>query len=242
MTDQTEREKFKVAHQHLDLAEDLDAWGRPKFKHSHVDAMHSGWQARAALDQPAAPGAVGETFEQWYIANPPGETPVGKVAFAAWNAALRTAAPSQQDAGAVGDWHSDFETWWNRQSLLHGEIAKRDAEYVWRNCCEPRTAAPSPQDAGAVGDKDALDRKQLIDELWRRASDAIEDGEYELRELLIDAWHALRTTAPSPSSAERDIELVSFSYRWGFEDSGRDHKSFNTSTILTAFNRRSGGE
>lgn len=28
----------------LDLTEDKDAWGQPKFKHSHVDALYEGWR------------------------------------------------------------------------------------------------------------------------------------------------------------------------------------------------------
>ncbi|WP_230939595.1 hypothetical protein [Burkholderia vietnamiensis] len=43
-----ERAAFKVAHPHLDLSEKPDAWNRPAFVHSHVDAMFAGWQARAA--------------------------------------------------------------------------------------------------------------------------------------------------------------------------------------------------
>jgi hypothetical protein len=41
----TEREQFKSAHKHLDLSETKDAWDRPIFAHSHVEAMWSGWQA-----------------------------------------------------------------------------------------------------------------------------------------------------------------------------------------------------
>jgi hypothetical protein len=48
------RDSFIAAHQHLDLQEDKDAWGRPKFLHSHVDAMWAGWlrhaeQVRSAM-------------------------------------------------------------------------------------------------------------------------------------------------------------------------------------------------
>jgi hypothetical protein len=41
----TERERFKASHKHLDLSETKDAWDRPVFAHSHVEAMWSGWQA-----------------------------------------------------------------------------------------------------------------------------------------------------------------------------------------------------
>ena len=43
-----ERIAFKEAHQHLELYEVPDAWGRPMFKHSHVEASWLGWIARAA--------------------------------------------------------------------------------------------------------------------------------------------------------------------------------------------------
>ncbi|WP_422846917.1 hypothetical protein ACOYR4_13165 [Acidovorax sp. M14] len=47
-TDSKEREAFKAAHRHLELDEVPDAWGRPVFKHSHVEASWLGWVARAA--------------------------------------------------------------------------------------------------------------------------------------------------------------------------------------------------
>jgi hypothetical protein len=43
-----ERAAFEAAHQHLDLTMGPDAWGRPAYVHSHVEAMWAGWQARAA--------------------------------------------------------------------------------------------------------------------------------------------------------------------------------------------------
>ena len=43
-----ERIAFKDAHRHLELDEVPDAWGRPMFKHSHVEASWLGWIARAA--------------------------------------------------------------------------------------------------------------------------------------------------------------------------------------------------
>lgn len=48
-TDSKERENFKAAHPHLELDEVPDAWGRPAFKHSHVEASWLGWKARASL-------------------------------------------------------------------------------------------------------------------------------------------------------------------------------------------------
>lgn len=48
-TDSKEREKFKAAHPHLELDEVPDAWGRPAFKHSHVEASWLGWKSRASL-------------------------------------------------------------------------------------------------------------------------------------------------------------------------------------------------
>jgi hypothetical protein len=49
----TERLAFIKAFPHLDLTEVPDAWGRPKFKHSHVEALWDGWFARAALASPS---------------------------------------------------------------------------------------------------------------------------------------------------------------------------------------------
>lgn len=70
MTDQTEREKFKVQpkFKYVDLSEDVDAWGRPKFKHSHVEAAWSAWQARAALDGGAVSQADREKVARAMIA------------------------------------------------------------------------------------------------------------------------------------------------------------------------------
>lgn len=42
-----EREAFIHAHPHLDLTEDQDMWGRPRFAHTHVEAMWEGWRKRA---------------------------------------------------------------------------------------------------------------------------------------------------------------------------------------------------
>ena len=46
-----ERIAFKDAHRHLELYEVPDAWGRPMFKHSHVEASWFGWIARASHGQ-----------------------------------------------------------------------------------------------------------------------------------------------------------------------------------------------
>ena len=46
-----ERIAFKDAHRHLELYEVPDAWGRPMFKHSHVEASWLGWIARASRGQ-----------------------------------------------------------------------------------------------------------------------------------------------------------------------------------------------
>jgi hypothetical protein len=68
MTDrEQEREKFKAANPHLDLAETLDGWDKPMFKHSHVDAMFYGWMQHAALAQPvAAVGDARSVFDTWW--------------------------------------------------------------------------------------------------------------------------------------------------------------------------------
>lgn len=55
-----ERALFKEQYRHLDLAETADAWGRPKFQHSHVDALWAGWRQRAAVTMlSAAHEAIG---------------------------------------------------------------------------------------------------------------------------------------------------------------------------------------
>ena len=48
-TKSEERELFKEQYKHLDLEETHDAWNRPVFKHSHIDALWSGWKQRAAV-------------------------------------------------------------------------------------------------------------------------------------------------------------------------------------------------
>ncbi len=52
-----ERIAFKDAHRHLELYEVPDAWGRPMFKHSHVEASWLGWIARASHGQARADSA-----------------------------------------------------------------------------------------------------------------------------------------------------------------------------------------
>jgi len=47
---ETERSAFIAAYPHLSMDEAPDAWGRPMFKHSHVQALWDGWFARACLD------------------------------------------------------------------------------------------------------------------------------------------------------------------------------------------------
>lgn len=45
-----DREAFIAAHKHLDLTEDKDGWGRPKFAHDMVQALWDGWhKSRSAL-------------------------------------------------------------------------------------------------------------------------------------------------------------------------------------------------
>ena len=50
---QGERETFEAVYSSLDLSMWDDAWGMPAYRHSHVDALWEGWQARAALAQPS---------------------------------------------------------------------------------------------------------------------------------------------------------------------------------------------
>jgi len=58
-----ERIAFKDAHRHLELDEVPDAWGRPMFKHSHIEASWLGWIARASHGQAPA-GATKPTEQQ----------------------------------------------------------------------------------------------------------------------------------------------------------------------------------
>lgn len=46
-----ERELFErsTLTRHLDKSEGEDAWGRPQYTPTHVDAMYAGWKARAEL-------------------------------------------------------------------------------------------------------------------------------------------------------------------------------------------------
>lgn len=62
-----ERKAFKAAHRHLELDEVPDAWGRPTFKHSHVEASWLGWIARAAsapADSVTAPAGGAEEVDK----------------------------------------------------------------------------------------------------------------------------------------------------------------------------------
>jgi hypothetical protein len=46
---EAERQAFKRRHKHLDVSEVPDAWGRPSFKHPHVESIWLGWITRATL-------------------------------------------------------------------------------------------------------------------------------------------------------------------------------------------------
>jgi hypothetical protein len=54
-----ERENFIKEMKHLDCVEMPDAWGRPMFQHSHVQALWDGWKARAAFDLAPCPDLPG---------------------------------------------------------------------------------------------------------------------------------------------------------------------------------------
>ena len=60
-----ERIAFKDAHRHLDLDEVPDAWGRPMFKHSHVEASWLGWIARASHGQAPAGATMYPGCSHW---------------------------------------------------------------------------------------------------------------------------------------------------------------------------------
>ena len=44
------REEFEKFYKHLELSKEYDGWGEYRYKHSHVDAMYSGWQACQELN------------------------------------------------------------------------------------------------------------------------------------------------------------------------------------------------
>lgn len=57
-----ERLLFREQFRHLELDEVPDAWGRPQFKHSHVDAIWHGWRQRAAIALLDAPPAQADSM------------------------------------------------------------------------------------------------------------------------------------------------------------------------------------
>ena len=59
----TEKSAFIAAYPHLSMDEVPDAWGRPIFNHTHVQALWDGWFARACLDD-RRPG-VAQTPGLW---------------------------------------------------------------------------------------------------------------------------------------------------------------------------------
>jgi hypothetical protein len=57
-----ERKAFIDAHcRNLDLTETNDAWGRPIFKHTHIEAMWDGWKKRAELGSRTPAGCGGQS-------------------------------------------------------------------------------------------------------------------------------------------------------------------------------------
>lgn len=48
-----ERARFEAHYKHLDFSRSLDAWGNPKYTHSHVGALWEGWSARSDLETAA---------------------------------------------------------------------------------------------------------------------------------------------------------------------------------------------
>lgn len=59
-----ERADFIKAHPHLDVAMVPDAWGRPMFSHSHVEAIWSGWNARGIRDAAQGQRSCAETLNK----------------------------------------------------------------------------------------------------------------------------------------------------------------------------------
>ena len=59
-----EREAFIKAMKHLDCVEMPDAWGRPMFQHSHVQAMWDGWKAHAAAQHARCSAGIDSLREE----------------------------------------------------------------------------------------------------------------------------------------------------------------------------------
>lgn len=99
-----ERIAFKDAHRHLELDEVPDAWGRPMFKHSHVEASWLGWIARASHGQ--APASVlhlvHSAFAEIAMAFPKAFA-LHKVGIADTAVREALAAPATQQAGEVSE-------------------------------------------------------------------------------------------------------------------------------------------
>jgi hypothetical protein len=90
-----ERELFKANHKHFDLTEDQDAWGRFKFKHSHIEAMFDGWKERAAIA--AAPVAQSREVEA-IMSRVVWDTGRGWLDCGSWDRLRALLAPSQEKA------------------------------------------------------------------------------------------------------------------------------------------------
>jgi hypothetical protein len=65
MTQKTEREAFEAHPQfkYMDFDRDKDAWGRGKYKHSHIQALWEGWQSRARVGKGEVANALQECLD-----------------------------------------------------------------------------------------------------------------------------------------------------------------------------------
>ena len=152
-----ERIAFKDAHRHLELYEVPDAWGRPMFKHSHVEASWLGWIARASHGQ--APAGAGAPTEQQILeaafapAQPAVEQraayaalPDEREAFESWLRSVWTASYGcpKFDSGKYvhGEAQRFWECWQARAS--HEQASSQAGEYPALVCDYCGALTPDP--------------------------------------------------------------------------------------------------
>ena len=148
-----ERIAFKDAHRHLELYEVPDAWGRPMFKHSHVEASWLGWIARASHVQAPAGAGMGHTDggrNMFYEGRFDGESQREQQARLRWANDMRAAFERHTGNGWFDkDWRTETGLW---SSAWHACLA-----------AQPTTTA---QAADSV-QEDAARYRHLRDGEWR---------------------------------------------------------------------------
>jgi len=230
-----ERIAFKEAHQHLELYEVPDAWGRPMFKHSHVEASWLGWIARTSHGQ--APAVKREFTNELGNSiritvegpNSMHENIVTPMEAKQLREALNEhaqAAPTYKDSTPelhIGD--SAFESWYSSYSPAHKSDKQRAGDAYAAGMGDPLVmAAPA-----AVAVPDEIDRLRAA--LVYVAFALHGTRQYMLAEgvTLIDGdtvrvsrdgWtveassNPLRQPEPQPSPAVQGDALDAERYRW----------------------------